>query len=122
MARKEFSRKTKRDVAVRSAGVCERHRWKPGEVCTRPAKEFDHIVPDGLGGEPTAENAAFLCVPCHKDKTGQHDVPTIARADLVRDRLVLGVKPNGPKIKGKGFGTKREKVSRPSLPPRELYR
>jgi 5-methylcytosine-specific restriction protein A len=122
MARREFSKRTKREIAVRSGLVCERHRWKPGEVCTRPAKEFDHIKPDALSGEPTLENAAYLCVVCHREKSDKHDVPTIARADLRRDRLVLGIKPNAPKLKSRGFAKRVKREPRPMLPPKELYR
>jgi 5-methylcytosine-specific restriction endonuclease McrA len=76
MPRKEFSAAVKRAIVKRSGGICERARWKPGEVCTKSAKDFDHIRSDGLGGEPTLENAAHLCGPCHKAKTHGEDTPT----------------------------------------------
>jgi 5-methylcytosine-specific restriction protein A len=120
MARKEFLAAVKRAVVKRSSGICERARWKPGEVCTKPAKEFDHIIPDGLGGLPTLENAAHLCVPCHKEKSHKHDTPIMRRADAQRDAH------NGVKPKSRPFGraTKPEKPPKDGLPPlprRQLF-
>lgn len=43
--------------------------------------EYDHIVPDGLGGEPTLENCSVLCGKCHRIKTHTQDRPVMAKAD-----------------------------------------
>jgi 5-methylcytosine-specific restriction endonuclease McrA len=43
--------------------------------------EYDHIKPDGLGGEPTLENCAVLCGKCHRIKTHEEDRPVMAKAD-----------------------------------------
>lgn len=82
MARKEFSKKTKRDAFLRANGHCE------GEGCTAklsPNKfAYDHIDPDGLTGEPTLENCQVLCDACHKVKT-KLDVKHIAQAKRRED-------------------------------------
>jgi 5-methylcytosine-specific restriction protein A len=119
MPRREFSVVIKRQMVKRSGGVCERHLWKPGEVCTKPAKEFDHIQPDGLGGEPTLSNGAHLCQPCHKEKSHQHDRPVMQRADNQRD-AALGIKRKSRPIPQPPKAPKRE--PKPRLPPLQLYR
>lgn len=43
--------------------------------------EYDHIKPDGLGGEPTLENCKVLCAKCHSRKTHQQDRPIMIKAD-----------------------------------------
>jgi len=87
--RREFSKQVQRDAFVRAQGKCE------GENCgaklTLGKYHFDHVIPDGLGGEPTLDNCAVLCVACHKEKTAKRDVPAIAKAKRVRD-LHLGIR------------------------------
>lgn len=53
--------------------------------------EYDHIKPDGLGGEPTLENCAVLCGKCHRIKTHEEDRPVMAKADRQR-KAAAGVK------------------------------
>ena len=83
MARIEFSRKVRNEVFARANGCCENKRCgaalKPGEG------EYDHILPDALGGEPTVANCMLICRACHKAKTAQ-DVKRIRKADRQRDK------------------------------------
>jgi 5-methylcytosine-specific restriction protein A len=119
--RKEFPVKVKRQVVLRSLGICERLRWKAGEDCTKPAKAFDHIVPDGLGGEPTVENAAHLCQACHDEKTHTEDNPRMRKADA-QFKAANGIKTARRPIKARGFSepkVKKEKLTPP--PRRQLY-
>jgi 5-methylcytosine-specific restriction endonuclease McrA len=73
---------------MRANGCCEGNPY--GDRC--PAKltigkyHYDHVIPDGLGGEPTLDNCAVLCVACHKDKTASKDVPAIAKTKRIQDR------------------------------------
>lgn len=53
--------------------------------------EYDHIKPDGLGGEPTLENCAVLCGKCHRIKTHEHDRPVMQKADNQK-KAAAGVK------------------------------
>lgn len=54
--------------------------------------EVDHDKADGLGGEPTIENAIALCKTCHKGKTHGHDRPIMSKADRQRKKHFLGRK------------------------------
>jgi len=85
--RMEFSRKVRAEVHLRAKGCCEGcgARLKLGEG------EYDHELPDALGGEPTAENCRLLCRVCHKEKTAS-DVRRIRKADRQRDRHVGAMK------------------------------
>jgi len=77
--------------------------------------EIDHIIPDGLTGEPTFENSRLLCPECHGEKT-KKDVKSIAKAKRVEAKH-LGVKTPKQKIQSRGFAQK-EKPIKLSLPPR----
>lgn len=96
--RAEFPAKVKIEALARCRGLCE------GEGCgaqlTVAKYAFDHILADGLGGKPTLDNCAVLCWVCHRKKTGQHDVPMIAKAERQRQRH-LGVRPRKPQSKWK---------------------
>jgi 5-methylcytosine-specific restriction protein A len=85
--RREFSNYTKAQAALRSNGLCE----GCGVRLTTGHYHYDHVVPDQLGGEPTLENCAVLCKPCHGEKTAKRDVPAIAKAKR-RQRKHLGIK------------------------------
>jgi 5-methylcytosine-specific restriction protein A len=80
--RSEFSKRTKRDAFVRAEGNCE----GCGARLTIGKYHYDHIIPDGLGGEPTLDNCAVLCIVCHKVKTTTKDVPLIAKTKRIQDR------------------------------------
>lgn len=82
--RREFSKQVKRDAFLRANGCCE------GKDCGARLHagkfHYDHIIADGLGGEPTLDNCAVLCTACHGDKTAMHDVPRIAKVKRIQDR------------------------------------
>jgi len=80
--RREFSKQVKRDAFLRADGQCE----GCGAKLTFGKYHYDHIIPDGLGGEPTLENCGVLCTPCHKVKTTTKDVPAIAKTKRIQDR------------------------------------
>lgn len=74
MTRNEFPAPVRKAALERSGGLCECHLMPPDikgfpDVCAVEAKELDHIDCDMFGGEPTLENAAYLCTGCHKIKT-----------------------------------------------------
>jgi 5-methylcytosine-specific restriction endonuclease McrA len=87
MARQEFPKSVKSKAAERAAGHCEEcnKKLRAGDW------HYDHIVPDGLGGEPTRDNCKVLCLPCHKDKTRLQDNPVMQRADRQRKSIAQGV-------------------------------
>jgi 5-methylcytosine-specific restriction endonuclease McrA len=79
--RREFSKQVKREALKRAAQQCEQCGAVFGVKF-----HFDHIIADGLGGEPTLDNCAVLCHVCHGEKTRTHDVPRIAKMKRIRDR------------------------------------
>jgi len=78
--RKEFSAKVKL-AAWEACHVDGKPRCAIclGIITGRP--EYDHVKPDGLGGEPTIENCQVLCRKCHKLKTHEEDRPIMTKAD-----------------------------------------
>lgn len=80
MARREFPAKVK----LAAWNRCQRDGRPHCEDCNLPIlglPEYDHVVADGLGGEPTLENCQVLCGKCHKRKTHGEDRPIMAKAD-----------------------------------------
>lgn len=47
---------------------------------------FEHVQPDGLGGEPTLENCKCYCDVCADRKTVEDDNPRMRKADRVLKR------------------------------------
>ena len=74
--RTEFNLRTKLDAAKRAAGHCEQ--------CTRLLiagdYNYDHEIPDALGGMATLENCRVLCKSCHAVKTATIDAKRISKA------------------------------------------
>lgn len=104
--RLEFPGKVRDKAALRAGGRCE----KCGGVYTKP--EFDHILPDALGGKPELANCMVLCRQCHKEKTAQ-DVKRIRKADRER-RAHLGAKPHSARpIHSRGFPKKHREPKPP---------
>lgn len=88
MSRREFSSKIKLAAFERCKGLCEKCGMK---VIGRP--EYDHILPDWLGGEPTLENCECLCSKCHRLKTSTQDVPRIAKTKRTKAKSVGATRP-----------------------------
>lgn len=65
--------------------------------------EYEHLVPDGLGGEPTLENCGVWCrSSCSRKKTSEEDIPRMAKADRVLKKN-FGLRPSRQKIQSRGF-------------------
>jgi len=70
---------------------------KPGNI------EYEHLVPDGLQGEPTLENCGVWCrSSCSKKKTFTEDNPRMAKADRVLKKS-YGLTRSKAKIQSPGF-------------------
>jgi 5-methylcytosine-specific restriction protein A len=108
-ARREFPRKVKAAAIKRAAGHCERCK----AVLKKGAADVDHILEDGLGGEPVLANAQVLCKPCHVEKTADR-VREMRKADRQRDKSTGAVRPAG-KLANRGF-PKSQKPKPPSKP------
>lgn len=119
MGRREFPQKVKVAVLKRAGApgflICEQ--------CGGFAKQFqiDHRRPDGLGGEPTLENAQLLCKACF-DVKNPADASAIARAKR-QEAADLGARRAKAKIPAgpSSLSTKPKRAPKPSLPPRILY-
>ncbi len=96
----EFSKAVKRDAFARANGLCE--GAKCGARLHIGKFQYDHDIPDGLGGEPALWNCRVLCHACHDEKTRKHDVPLIAKAKRISDKY-LGIKSPKQKIASRGF-------------------
>lgn len=133
MARTEFTRKTKQAALLRAGLRCEaagsRYGFEEGQRCNCSLSlgvQYDHNIPDQLGGDNSLENCMAICVQCHKYKT-RNDIQQIRKSDRQRDKHTRVIRPAG-KIKSAGF-PKSEKASprdpNKGLPPlgyRKLYR
>jgi 5-methylcytosine-specific restriction endonuclease McrA len=75
--RHEFSKRIKAQAALRAKGQCEQctARLRTGYI------EYDHEIPDALGGMATLENCRVVCRSCHATKTQKVDIPRIAKAN-----------------------------------------
>jgi 5-methylcytosine-specific restriction endonuclease McrA len=126
MTRREFSRKTKREALKRPDLLCEaarpRYGFEEGQRCNCNLSlgvQFDHNVPDQLGGDNSLENCMAVCIQCHKHKT-RNDVQQIRKSDRQRDKHNGVVRPKG-KIQSRGFARKVRKP-KSDLPPRALFK
>jgi 5-methylcytosine-specific restriction enzyme A len=108
--RKEFPRRVK---ALAFKRCCDANGQPHCEGCGIVLRagdlHFDHIVPDGLGGEPTLENCKVLCIKiCHVKKTHQEDNPRMQKADRVLKKTYGIAKAKKPFPGGKRSGWKRK--------------
>ena len=105
--RTEFSQKIRKAAFVR----CCREGTRPGiPQCENCGLEltsgniiYEHVQPDGLGGEPIAENCKVFCRKiCATKKTVEEDNPRMAKADAVL-KSTYGLRPARQKINSPGF-------------------
>jgi hypothetical protein len=102
----EFTITQKREMAARSHGVCEAgkegtHKFygmAKGDICKMPAKEFDHVIADGLKRERprSSDDGLHVCLVHHKIKTHTNDRPKIAKAKRIRERNIGITKSKKP--------------------------
>jgi 5-methylcytosine-specific restriction endonuclease McrA len=90
--RNEFSRLTRRLAWARANGQCEGQILAPGygvRRCNFPIDlggfEYDHIIPDWMGGDNSVDNCRLLCTKCHEEKTAS-DAGAIAKVKRIRDK------------------------------------
>jgi predicted transcriptional regulator of viral defense system len=90
--RREFSAQTKRDAYDRSGGICECHRvpcLKRPKGCGAKlgiANTFyEHVTTDFHSNDNCLSNCAVLARTCWREKTSQHDLPSIAKTKRLID-------------------------------------
>lgn len=129
MRRTEFTRETRREALKRSGLKCEasgpRYGLAEGQRCNCSLSlgvQYDHDVPDQLGGDNSLENCRAVCIQCHKIKT-RADIQQIRKSDRQRDKASGVIRPAG-KLRSAPF-PKSEKAARrvpkQPLPPRQLF-
>jgi len=85
--RQEFPTKVKAQALRLCDGFCQ----GCGIKLTIGNVEYDHELPDGLGGSAKISNCRVLCRNCHSKKTQQVDRPKMQKADRVRKKA-FGIK------------------------------
>ncbi|MCK1459128.1 HNH endonuclease [Bradyrhizobium sp. 2] len=101
--RREFPQSVRKAALKR----CTRDSKPHCETCDAELGErtgiiFEHVTPDGLGGEPTLENCKVHCKTCADVKTHTEDNPRMRKADrTIKARF--GLKPTRVKIQSKPF-------------------
>jgi len=85
--RREFPDKVKALAFERAKGRCEKctARLVVGKI------QYDHVIADALGGEPTLENCAVICSSCHSIKTPS-DTTKAAKVKRISRKLVAGIR------------------------------
>lgn len=101
MSRTEFSSQVRKDAWKRCKGRCE--ELGCGAKLQVGHYQFDHIIPDGLGGKPTLENCAVLCSAHHSRKTHEQDRPMMQKADNIRAKHFGFAAKSGSFRKPPGF-------------------
>lgn len=124
MARREFTRDVKAEIVKRASAGGEIACEGCGLVLTGKKFHIDHTKPDAMEVDKsrklTADDGKLLGVDCcHGPKTRNVDIPMIAKAKRTEAKH-LGIDRQKPKISSKGFDRK-ERHSKPALPPRPLY-
>ena len=102
--RREFPTKVKLAAWERCGGFCECCRAK---IAGRKP-EYDHILPDALGGEPTLDNCRVMCSKCHRLKTSGEDVPRIAKTKRTKRKAVNAWPKASRPIQSRGFPRRHE--------------
>lgn len=83
--RREFPAKVRVAAFERAGGRCESCRVK---LSPATGVEYDHRIPDAVGGEPIEANCVVLCRNCHGAKTATGDIPAIAKTKRIRNRHI----------------------------------
>lgn len=84
------------------------------KISARTGTIYEHVIPDGLGGEPVLENCKVHCKTCADVKTFTEDNPRMAKADAVL-KANFGLQAKRKKIQSRGFdkATPQRTASRP---------
>lgn len=100
MSRREFSRAVMRQAFARAAGKCE----GCGAHLYVGKFQYDHVIADSIGGEPTLDNCAVLCTACHGAKTAKLDTPRAAKTKRQHDRHIGARRPSRPMAGSRASG------------------
>jgi len=113
--RQEFPAAVKRTAFRRSCGSKGRPHC---EGCGRELRSgeiiYEHVQPDGLGGQPTADNCKVFGLKCCATPKTKDDNARMAKADAIL-RANYGLKPKRKSIASRGFPkpAKQHSATRP---------
>jgi 5-methylcytosine-specific restriction endonuclease McrA len=113
--RKEFPLKVRKLAFARCCINAEPHCETCGiKLSKRTGTIYEHIIPDGLGGDPTIENCKVHCRNCADIKTFTEDNPRMQKADRVLKKE-YGLTPKRKSIQSASFrpSAKQHSASRP---------
>ena len=103
MSRTEFTKATQRSAWGRSDGRCE-YVDEDGSRCPIMLGDgnvhYDHDIPDRIGGDNSLDNCRALCLPHHKMKTRDVDIPRIVKTRRQEDKARGIKKPKGRPLPG----------------------
>lgn len=101
--RQEFPAAVKRAAFRRCCRDGKPHCEECGIELVSGNIEYEHVTPDGLGGEPTLDNCKVLCrKSCARTKTDTEDNPRMAKADRVL-RKAFDLHPRRGRLQSRGF-------------------
>lgn len=104
--RREFPAAVKRAAFRRCCDADGIPHCESCGIVLRPGNiEYEHLISDGLAGEPTLDNCGVWCrSSCSKKKTFAEDNPRMQKADRVL-RKSFGLQPKRSKIQSRGFAS-----------------
>lgn len=105
MTRKEFPKSVKLAAWQRSGGHCECGCGV--KIIAGDGPEYDHVIEDAIGGEPTLDNCRVLRKRCHKAKTGKRR-PEIDKARRIFEKQIKARSTSRPMPCGKNSAFKKK--------------
>jgi 5-methylcytosine-specific restriction endonuclease McrA len=110
MSRREFSVAVKKAAYARSGGICECGCGQPFSDHPKERPQYDHELPDFLGGTNDLENCKAIRTSCHIVKTFGDDMTKIKKVRRgQKDRL--NITPHKPQIAGSKGGKWKRKIN-----------
>lgn len=108
--RTEFPRKVKAAAFKRCCKDGIPYCENCGIVLTAGNVVYEHMTPDGLGGEPTLENCKVFCLKvCATRKTFEDDNPIMQKADRsLKKSFGIATRKGRPMPGTKASGWKRK--------------
>lgn len=101
--RSEFSQRTKLEAWRKANGHCERCKKK---IVAGDGPEYDHRLPDRIGGGNDIENCQVLCKACHCWKT-RDDTPAICKTRSLEKQAAKAKRKSRPMMGTKASGWKK---------------
>lgn len=102
-ARTEFPQAVRKKAFARCCINAVPHCEGCGNVLRAGGIIYEHVIPDGLGGEPTLENCKVHCRVCADLKTFTEDNPRMAKADRALKKTFGLMPTKRQQIKSPGF-------------------